>query len=30
MEKFDNFSFKYVADDVMIVDYDAYWKYSIR
>ncbi|MEI3288592.1 MAG: hypothetical protein V8R56_01770 [Eubacterium sp.] len=30
MEKFDNFSFEYVADDVMIVDYDAYWKYSIR
>ena len=30
MEKFDNFSFKYVADDVMIVDFDAYWKYSIR
>lgn len=30
MEKFDNFSFEYVADDVMIVDFDAYWKYSIR
>lgn len=30
IEKFDNFSFEYVADDVMIVDYDAYWKYSIR
>ena len=30
MEKLDNFSFEYVADDVMIVDYDAYWKYSIR
>ena len=30
MEKFNNFSFEYVADDIMIVDYDAYWKYSIR
>lgn len=28
--KFGNFSFEYVADDIMIVDYDAYWKYSIR
>lgn len=30
VEKFGNFSFEYVADDIMIVDYDAYWKYSIR
>ena len=29
-EKLDNFSFKYVADDVIIVGYDAYCKYSIR
>ncbi len=29
-EKLDNFSFKYVADDVIIVSYDAYCKYSIR
>ena len=28
--KFDNFSFEYDADDITIVDYDAYWKYSIR
>lgn len=30
IEKFDNFSFKYVVDDIKIVNYDAYWKYSIR
>lgn len=30
MDKFNKFSFKYDANDVTIVDYDAYWKYSIR
>lgn len=27
MKKFDNFSFEYVAGDIIIVNYDAYWKY---
>lgn len=30
IEKFDKFSFEYVSDDVTIVDYDAYWKYTIK
>lgn len=30
IEKFDKFSFEYVSEDVMIIDYDAYWKYSIK
>ena len=30
IEKFDKFSFEYIAEDVTIIDYDAYWKYSIK
>lgn len=30
MEKFDKFSFEYLEDEVEIVDYDAYWKYSVK
>lgn len=28
-EKFDKFSFGYLEDDIQIVDYDAYWKFTI-
>lgn len=28
-EKFDKFTFDYSEDDIKIVDYDAYWKYTI-
>lgn len=30
MEKFNKFSFKYAPDTIEIVDYDAFWKYSIK
>ena len=30
IEKFDKFSFKYVSDNIEIVDYDAFFKYSIK
>lgn len=30
IEKLDKFSLEYVSDDIKIVDYDAYWKYSIK
>lgn len=30
IEKFDKFSFKYVSDSIKVVDYDAFWKYSIK
>lgn len=30
VEKFDKFSFKYVEDEIKIVDYDAFWEYSIK
>lgn len=30
IEKLDKFSLVYVSDDIKIVDYDAYWKYSIK
>lgn len=29
-EKFDKFSFEYVADKIEIIDYDAFWEYSIK
>ena len=28
-EKFDKFSFDYSEDDIQIVDYDAYWNFTI-
>lgn len=30
IEKLDKFSLEYISDDITIVDYDAYWKYSIK
>lgn len=30
IEKLNKFSLKYIANDIKIVDYDAYWKYSIK
>lgn len=30
IEKLDKFQFEYVSDDIKIVDYDAFWKYSIK
>lgn len=30
IEKLDKFVFEYVSDDIKIVDYDAFWKYSIK
>ena len=30
IKKFDKFSFEYVSTDIEIVDYDAFWKYSIK
>lgn len=30
IEKLDKFSLEYISDDIKIVDYDAYWKYSIK
>lgn len=30
IEKLDKFSLEYIPDDIIIVDYDAYWKYSIK
>lgn len=30
IEKLNKFSLVYVSDDIKIVDYDAYWKYSIK
>lgn len=30
VEKFDKFPFKYVEDEIKIVDYDAFWEYSIK
>jgi hypothetical protein len=30
IEKLDKFSLEYVSDDIKIVDYDAYWKHSIK
>lgn len=30
IDKLDKFSFEYVSDDIKIVDYDSFWKYSIN
>ena len=30
MGKFDKFSFKYVSNDIKIIDHDAYWKYTLK
>ena len=30
IKKLDKFSLEYVSDDIKIVDYDAYWKHSIK
>ena len=30
IEKLDKFSLEYTSDDIKIVDYDAYWKHSIK
>ena len=30
IEKFDKFSFEYVSDNIEIIDYDAFLKYSIK